>query len=234
MESRVDLYARIRRDFRVEELSIRELSRRHGVARETVRASMFRWAFGFRTLCRRLSGLCHPQGMDWPTSEPILSARLLLEPLSVEHAPSMVDVLADPSLYDYTGGEIPSLELLEKRYAAQAVGHSDDGSQWWLNWVVINRNTGKPVGFVQATVEVDGSGLVADIAWVVSPNWQGQGIASEATRAMVTWLRSNGVHRLTAHIHPDHQASMKVAQSQALHATSSKKDGETRWESQQP
>ena len=42
MESRVDLYARIRRDFRVEELSIRELSRRHGVARETVRAALLR------------------------------------------------------------------------------------------------------------------------------------------------------------------------------------------------
>ena len=195
---------------------------------------MFRWAFGLRTLCRRASGLCHSQGMDWPASEPIITARLLLEPLSVEHAPSMIEVLADPSLYDYTGGEIPSLKLLEKRYAAQAVGHSDDGSQWWLNWVVIKRDIGRPVGYVQATVEDDGSTLVADIAWVVSPKWQGQGIASEATRAMVAWLRSNGVHRLTAHIHPNHQASMKVAQNQALHATSSKKDGETRWESQQP
>ena len=146
----------------------------------------------------------------------------------------MIEVLADPSLYDYTGGEIPSLKLLEERYAAQAVGHSADGSQWWLNWVVIKRDIGRPVGYVQATVEYDGSTLVADIAWVVSPNWEGQGVASEATRAMVAWLRSNGVHSLTAHIHPDHQASMKVAQNQALHATSSKKDGETRWESQQP
>ncbi|TFD64878.1 GNAT family N-acetyltransferase [Cryobacterium sp. Hb1] len=172
--------------------------------------------------------------MDWPTTEPIISVRLLLEPLSVEHAPAMIEVLADPALYEYTGGEIPSLTVLEKRYAAQAVGHSDDGSQGWLNWVVIKRDIGRPVGFVQATVEDDGAHLVADIAWVISPNWQGQGIASEAAQAMVAWLRSHGVRRLTAHIHPDHQASMMVAQNQALHATSSKKDGETRWESQQP
>ncbi|WP_104198621.1 GNAT family N-acetyltransferase [Cryobacterium sp. Y29] len=172
--------------------------------------------------------------MDWPASEPIITARLLLEPLSVEHAPAMIEVLADPSLYDYIGGEIPSLELLEKRFAAQAGGRSDDGSQWWLNWVVTKRDVGRPVGYVQATVEDDGSRLVADIAWVISPNWQGRGIASEATRAMVAWLRSNGVHRLTAHIHPDHQASMKVAQNQALHATFTKKDGEVRWESYQP
>ena len=169
--------------------------------------------------------------MDWPASEPIKSARLLLEPLSVEHALSMVEVLAGPSLYGYTGGNAPSLELLEDRYAAQTVGHSDDGSQWWLNWVVIQRDAGKPVGFVQATVEYDGGRLVADIAWLISPSWQGQGIASEATRAMVAWLRSNGVNRFTAHIHPDHQASMRVARNQALYATSSEKDGETRWES---
>ena len=86
---------------------------------------------------------------------------------------------------------------------------------------------------MQATVEDDGSRLVADIAWVVSTTLQGKGIAYEATRAMVAWLRSNGFHCLTAHIHPDRQASMKVAQNQALHATSSKKDGETRWESPQ-
>ena len=145
----------------------------------------------------------------------------------------MIEVLAAPSLYDYTGGEAPSLEQLQNRYSAQAVGHSDDGSQWWLNWVVTRRDLGRPVGYVQATVEGDRSRLVADIAWVISPDWQGKGIASEATRAMMAWLRSNGVHSFTAHVHPDHQASMKVAQNQALHATTLKKDGETRWESQQ-
>ncbi|ARC58649.1 hypothetical protein AS850_16285 [Frondihabitans sp. 762G35] len=40
MESRVDLFARIRRDARVEGLSIRELARRHGVARPTVRQAL--------------------------------------------------------------------------------------------------------------------------------------------------------------------------------------------------
>lgn len=172
--------------------------------------------------------------MDWPAPEPITTARLLLEPLTVGHAPSMVEVLAEPSLYEYTGGEAPSLKLLEHRYVSQAVGRSDDGSQWWLNWIVITRDLGRPVGYVQATVEDDGARLVADIAWVVSPTWQGNGIASEATRAMADWLRSNGVRSLTAHIHPDHQASMKVAQNQGLRATSSRKDGETRWESPQP
>jgi len=142
----------------------------------------------------------------------------------------MVEVLADPALYEFTGGESPGLDELQVRYAKQTEGHSADLSQWWLNWVVIQRKSGIPVGFVQATVENDGSALVADLAWLISPRWQGQGMASEGAEAMVTWLRSNGVHRFTAHIHPDHQASMKVARYQALRPSAAEKDGETRWE----
>lgn len=40
MESRVELFAQIRRDARVEGLSIRELARRHGVGRPTVRQAL--------------------------------------------------------------------------------------------------------------------------------------------------------------------------------------------------
>jgi transcriptional regulator with XRE-family HTH domain len=40
MESRVDVFARIRRDARVEGLSIRELARRHGIGRPTVRQAL--------------------------------------------------------------------------------------------------------------------------------------------------------------------------------------------------
>ena len=179
---------------------------------------------------RRASGLCQSQRMTWPTPEPLTAARLMLEPLSVKHATSMVDVLAASSLYDFTGGEKPSLKQLENRYAAQVVGHSEDGSQWWLNWVVIQRDERQPVGFVQATVANDGAQLVADIAWMISPSWQGRGFASEAAQAMLEWLRSRGVHRFTAHIHPANRASMHVAQNQGLCATLSEKDGETRWQ----
>ncbi len=42
MGSRVDLFARIRRDARVEELGIRALARKHGVGRDTVRTALSR------------------------------------------------------------------------------------------------------------------------------------------------------------------------------------------------
>ena len=125
-----------------------------------------------------------------------MSVRLRLVPLSVEHALGMVEVLADASMYEYTGGEAPSLEQLQRRYSAQSVGHSEDGSQGWFNWIVKPRDSDAPIGFVQTTIEQDGPELVADIGWVISPVHQGQGRASEATEAMTSRLRSRGVSRV--------------------------------------
>lgn len=142
----------------------------------------------------------------------------------------MVAVLADPSLYEYTGGEAPTLERLRRRYAVQVEGQSKDLLQGWFNWVVRVAGDGTPVGFVQATLERDGADLVANIAWIISPTSQGQGIGSEAATAMALWLRSRGVNVLIAHIHPEHDASMGVARRLGLHPTSVLEDGERHWE----
>ena len=50
-------------------------------------------------------------------AEPVTTERLRLEPLSVDHAAPMVAVLADPSLYEFTGGSAPGLTELPDRYA---------------------------------------------------------------------------------------------------------------------
>ena len=146
-----------------------------------------------------------------------------LSPLTVDHAGAMVGVLSDPSLYEFTGGTPPTLEELTARYARQAVGHSADGTEQWLNWVVLLDST--PVGFVQATV-VDDS---AEIAWVISPSVQGRGLATEAARAMSELLSAAGVRRLVAHVHPDHAASARVAERLGLRRTDVVEDGEIRW-----
>jgi uncharacterized protein len=157
------------------------------------------------------------------TLDPITSERLRLEPLSVAHAPDMVAVLADPSLYEFTGGSPPTLSELSARYARQSAGHSPDGFERWLNWVVVLDD--RPIGYVQATVV----GSEAEIAWVVSPAHQGRGLATEAASAMVDWLGSAGVTRLVAHIHPDHEASARVGARLGLRRTDVVEDGEVRW-----
>ncbi len=160
---------------------------------------------------------------------PVVTERLRLEPLSVDHAAAMVEVLADPSLSEFTGGSPPGLAELTERHARQAVGHSPSGDQWWLNWVVTL--DGAPVGYVQATVGTDVGvlGDEAEIAWVLDPRHQGRGLATEAAAAVVDRLAAEGVDRLVAHIHPDHLASARVAERLGLAPTDAVEDGEVRW-----
>ncbi len=172
--------------------------------------------------------------MQWPRIEEIEAGRVRLEPLSVEHAVPMADVLADVALYRFIGGQPPTLPELRQRYAAQAVGHSEDGAQWWLNWIVMLADPARTVGYVQATVEEHRATLEADLAWVISPEFHGQGLASEAAGVMRDWLKARGVERFVAHVHPAHAASQSVARKLGLHPTPLIEDGEVRWQSHAP
>lgn len=113
------------------------------------------------------------------------------------------------------------------------VGHSPDGLQQWLNWVVRLRrddagvNAGQAIGTVQATVMVGGAR--AEIAWIIGTPWQGRGYAGEAAQALADWLRDSGVGCVTAHVHPRHLASQAVARRAGLTPTQEFHDGERRW-----
>jgi RimJ/RimL family protein N-acetyltransferase len=160
-------------------------------------------------------------------SERISTARLDLLPIQPEHAEEMSGVLSDPALYEFIGGQPPAVTELRSRYQSWAAG-SPDPAQSWHNWVIRLREEGCLAGWVQATV----SGLsdrAAEVAWVVGKPWQSRGIATEAARGVVDWLERQGVGTITAHIHPDHQASAAVARAAGLAPTAEMHDGELRW-----
>jgi RimJ/RimL family protein N-acetyltransferase len=167
--------------------------------------------------------------VDWPTAAPIETARLTLEPLRVGHSAEMHPVLDDPALHEYIGGTPPTADRLRERYAIQATGHSPDGTHGWLNWIVRDRETGTAVGTVQATLSHNGPRLHAEIAWVIGVAHQRHGYAKEAAAAMVQWLRGQGADTVTAHIHPDHRASIAVATHLGLTATELVEGGEIVW-----
>jgi RimJ/RimL family protein N-acetyltransferase len=99
----------------------------------------------------------------WPPAPPLQCDGLDLEPLQVDHAEAMVAVLADPGLYEYMGGQPPSLAVLRARYQRQTFRRSADGSQLWFNWVLRDRATGRLAGYVQASVVQD-SGRPGQVA----------------------------------------------------------------------
>jgi broad specificity phosphatase PhoE/RimJ/RimL family protein N-acetyltransferase len=186
-----------------------------GVALEDSVDAPFEWREGWYYTVSA-AGLARPGGR-------ITTPRLELSPLTVGDADEMVEVLADPALYVFVGGEPPSLDALRVRYARLVVGHSPDGEQEWLNWIVRDSG-GHAVGTVQATV-VDG-GRRAEIAWVIGTPWQGRGYASEAAEALVGWLGARGARRVDAHVHPGHHASIRVAARTGLRPTDQFDDGE--------
>ena len=94
-------------------------------------------------------------GDDLLDAVELQTLRLTLEPLRVDHAGEMTPLLADRSLYAFTGGQPPSLAELRGRYQRQVTGRSPDGAEAWLNWIVRRRDDGQAVGFVQAAISTD-------------------------------------------------------------------------------
>jgi RimJ/RimL family protein N-acetyltransferase len=161
----------------------------------------------------------------------IRTDRLDLLPLLVEHAEEMATVLADPALHAFTGGAPGTPDDLRSRYQRLVAG-SPDPAVSWLNWVIHLREEDCLAGTVQATISPsDGGGRVAEVAWIVGTPWQGRGIATEAARALVSWLSQRAaVWTVVAHIHPDHHASTAVATAAGLAPTGHRQDGEIRWQ----
>jgi RimJ/RimL family protein N-acetyltransferase len=168
-------------------------------------------------------------GGDVVETQTIHTRRLALLPLSVGHADEMATVLADPALYAFIGGTPVTARALRTRYEKLVAG-SPDPSTVWCNWVINSTHESCLVGTVQATITSEESGRVAEIAWLVGTPWQGQGIAIEAARALVDWLRQQHVRTVVAHIHPGHRASSAVATAAGFTPTSHRSDGELRWE----
>jgi RimJ/RimL family protein N-acetyltransferase len=156
----------------------------------------------------------------------LTTKRLVLTPLREDDAAEMVGVLSDAALYTFIGGSPPGVDELRTRYRRQVKGPRRTG-EIWHNWIIRLNGSGA-IGFVQATVQDES----ADVAWMIAPAWQRKGYATEAAGAMCEWLRAAGIETITAHIHPDHLASNKVALAIGLESTGQIDDeGEMIWSS---
>jgi len=173
---------------------------------------------------------------DSIVATPLVTARLVLTPLTAADAETMVVVLADPALYTFTGGGPPALDELRVRYRRQVAGRSADGAERWFNWVARRRDDDQAVGYLQATLSQGRSGAatIAELAWVIGTDWQARGYATEGASAAAAWLQARGVGELRAHIHPGHPASEAVARRLGLSVTGVEVDGERRWSRRLP
>jgi RimJ/RimL family protein N-acetyltransferase len=138
----------------------------------------------------------------------IESATLRLEPLAVSHAAEMFGPMSAAAIYSYIPGEPPaSVSALQQRYLQLERGHSADGRQRWLNWIV-RLGSGQCAGYVQASIYPEAT---ADFAFVFAPEYWGRGVAFEACRVALPCLAADfGVRAVYATVDPRNSRSVHL------------------------
>ena len=158
------------------------------------------------------------------SADEIHGVRVVLAPLRGDDADQLAGLLDDATIRGFLG--VAHLAGLRRRFAGWEARRAPHGRQAWLNWIVRARDGGRALGWVQATVE----GPTASVAYALLPSERGRGAASDAVRAMTTWLRATlDVVDVTASIAPDNAASERVARAAGFHPTARWTDGERVW-----
>lgn len=164
----------------------------------------------------------------------LLTTRLRLRLVTPDDAEEMAVVLADESLYAWTGGEPPTAAALRSQYAIWAVSGAQPvpGRRFDRTWVLRQLAGGEAVGFAQVSVTADRS--VAVLAWVVGVRWQGRGLAREAAERLARLARDEGVVVLRASIAAGHLGSERIAAGLGMAVTDRLAGEERVWEAATP
>ena len=146
---------------------------------------------------------------------PVLeTGRLIMRGFDRNNFPNFAAILADPAAMKHIGGRALSREESWRKYM------SLDGSWNLLGfgyWDVFEKATGHYAGHVgfstflrQTEPSIEGR---PEIGWIVAPDAQGKGYATEAAKAAMAWglPKFNGV-RPVCIMEPDYPATRRVAE----------------------
>jgi RimJ/RimL family protein N-acetyltransferase len=157
--------------------------------------------------------------------EDIPSERAVLVALRSVDADDLAGLLEESRMREWLRAQ--DVDELRERFATWESRRSPDDRESWLNWVVRERQDGRALGWVQATVR-DGSAIVA---YAILPAERGAGIAADAVRALVRWLHATlGVTTVTAEIDDGNEASARVAVAAGFERTIRRTGDEVVWE----
>jgi RimJ/RimL family protein N-acetyltransferase len=116
-----------------------------------------------------------------------------LEPWGKDDLPLLERCLLDPVMTEHLGGP-DTPERVAKR---QARYEQPDSKQF----KIVDEESGEGVGWVGYWDRDVDDGRVFEIGWAVVPEFQGRGIAGDATRQLLELARAEGTHRY-AHAYP--------------------------------
>ncbi|HKF24359.1 MAG TPA: GNAT family N-acetyltransferase [Candidatus Acidoferrum sp.] len=157
-----------------------------------------------------------------PAEIPVVETpRLRLRPHRREDFPACVALWADPLVTRYIGGKPLTREEVWARFLRYA------GGWYWLGfgyWAVEEIPSGQFIGelgysqnersFDPPSALLDDGGLtMPEVGWVLAPQFHGRGYATEAALAALAWGDARiAVPHSFCIIHPDHRASIRVAE----------------------
>jgi [ribosomal protein S5]-alanine N-acetyltransferase len=151
--------------------------------------------------------------MDRPSvlaiNRQILTSRLLLEPLTGDHADLMFDALQDPAIYEWISSCPPrTRNELESDWLTRSAKLSEEREVTYFNWAVRRIADDRLLGTMDA--EVTSNFVATNIGYVFLPTYWRQGYATEALVSLSRHLASHGVLRQTAVVTLGNDASMVV------------------------
>ncbi len=145
----------------------------------------------------------------------IETARLRLRALREDDAEDLARIFSHPSVVQYSGGRSPTLDQVREGIRQHISGYYRDHGYGLLAAEL--RDTGEivgRVGFLETEIDATGD---AELHYHLAPAAWGNGLATEAARAVLDWGFEEGrLARVVAVIHPDNQASRRVAEKCGL------------------
>jgi RimJ/RimL family protein N-acetyltransferase len=137
----------------------------------------------------------------------IRTQRLLLRPVADADAVAVTEACSDPEISLY-------MPVIASPYRlADAHAFIGESAKAWeaateATFAIVDAGSKEFLGVI-------GVGLGDDeaVGYWIAPGARGRGLATEALRAVVDWIRTaHGVHRLWLATHPDNVASQRVAE----------------------
>jgi RimJ/RimL family protein N-acetyltransferase len=114
-----------------------------------------------------------------------------LEPWGTDDLPLLRRIMGDPAMTEHLGGPETEEKLAERQARYEREG--EPGSGRMLK--IIDESTGEPAGSVGYWEKEWRGGTVYETGWSVLPEFQGRGIAAEATRQVIEAARAENRHR---------------------------------------
>ncbi len=140
---------------------------------------------------------------------PIATDRLVLRPLVEDDAESLAKRRSDPLVAEYQNWVQPFPRERAERMVTSLIEMAGPANEEWYMVSVVERDSGRVAGDLSMYMSWDMRS--AEVGYSFSPEFWGQGYATEALAALVAWLfESVGITRAYGMLHPDNVASARV------------------------